>query len=354
MLGEVKEEKGTGVVLITEYLSQVKDNLVVSDAFTKADSIINNPRFKSALCSISGGADSDIMLDIIHKVDRDKKVKYVWFNTGLEYRATKDHLLYLEDRYGITIERERAIKPIPLCTKEFGQPFLSKSVSDNLERLQTAGFQFENKPYDVLIKKYPTVSSPLKWWCNEWDKVHVEHYGFSRFSISLHRFLKDFLIENPPPFKISVACCAYAKKKVGRSIMKRLKVDLSIIGVRQAEGGARATAYKSCFDDKNSHHTYANYRPIFWFQDGDKAYYNEKFGIVNSDCYTKWGFKRTGCVGCPYNKHYAEELEISNMYEPMMYVACKNVFKESYEYTQKYREYIKRRKDAEKGKMWLF
>ena len=136
--------------------------------------------------------------------------------------------------------------------------------------------------------------------------------------------------------------------------MKCLKVDLSIIGVRQAEGGARATAYKSCFDDKNSHHTYANYRPIFWFQDADKAYYNEKFGIVNSDCYTKWGFKRTGCVGCPYNKHYAEELEISNRYEPMMYVACKNVFKESYEYTQKYREYIRRRKDAEKGKMWLF
>ena len=92
---------------LIDILEQTKNNLIISDAFTKADSIINNPKYINIICSISGGADSDIMLDLIYKVDKDKKVRYVWFDTGLEYKATKEHLKYLESRYGIEIRRER-------------------------------------------------------------------------------------------------------------------------------------------------------------------------------------------------------------------------------------------------------
>lgn len=35
------------------------------------------------ICSISGGSDSDIVLDLIHKVDEDSKVKYFWIDTDL-------------------------------------------------------------------------------------------------------------------------------------------------------------------------------------------------------------------------------------------------------------------------------
>lgn len=92
---------------LIDILEQTKDNIIVSDAFTKADSVINNPKYKNIVCSISGGADSDVMLDLIYKVDKDKKVRYVWFDTVLEYNATKEHLKYLENRYGIEIHRER-------------------------------------------------------------------------------------------------------------------------------------------------------------------------------------------------------------------------------------------------------
>ena len=37
------------------------------------------------------------MLDIVWRCDKDNKVDYVWFDTGLEYQATKDHLKYLEN-----------------------------------------------------------------------------------------------------------------------------------------------------------------------------------------------------------------------------------------------------------------
>lgn len=85
------------------------DDITIVDSFVKANSVINNPCYETILCSISGGSDSDVMLDLIHRVDLNKKVKYVWFNTGLEYQATKEHLDYLEQKYNITIEREREL-----------------------------------------------------------------------------------------------------------------------------------------------------------------------------------------------------------------------------------------------------
>ena len=57
-----------------------------------AKHLVDHP---NALCSYSGGADSHIMIDLI---ERTRKlfdlppVKYVFFNTGLEMQATKDHV----------------------------------------------------------------------------------------------------------------------------------------------------------------------------------------------------------------------------------------------------------------------
>lgn len=78
------------------HLAQEHKSIVIFDSFLKANNIINHRGYDSICCSISGGSDSDIMLDIIHKADFAKKVKYVWFDTGLEYQATKEHLDYLE------------------------------------------------------------------------------------------------------------------------------------------------------------------------------------------------------------------------------------------------------------------
>ena len=49
------------------------------------------------MVSLSGGADSDDMLDLLLRTCEDKdKLKFVWFNTGIEYNATKEHLNLLE------------------------------------------------------------------------------------------------------------------------------------------------------------------------------------------------------------------------------------------------------------------
>ena len=115
---------------IHEYTRPVSQagSIMAMDSFYKARQVLNEGYSRVAV-SISGGKDSDIMLDIITKLLIDKsEVRYIWFDTGLEYAATKRHLDDLEEKYGITIERIKALKPIPLSCKEYGVPFLSKMV----------------------------------------------------------------------------------------------------------------------------------------------------------------------------------------------------------------------------------
>ena len=243
---------------INELLDKCSSNQTIHDNVVKAYNKINSPLYKKIVCSVSGGADSDVMLDILHKVDKDHKVEYVWFDTGIEYQATKDHLKYLEDKYGIEIKRYKAIKPIPVSCKEYGVPFLSKFVSKYIYALQKYNFNWEDKPYETLIKEYPNAKTYIKWWCNKYEPKT------SQWNVARNKWLKEFLIENPPTFKISDRCCKYAKKEVSRQCNKENKYDLECIGIRKSEGGIRAVAYKNCFSHYDN--KIDEYRPLFFFQ----------------------------------------------------------------------------------------
>ena len=310
---------------LNNLLSTIK-NPTIGKALLTTYHKLNNCNYKKVLCAISGGSDSDIVLDLLTKCDNNKIVEYFYFDTGLEYQATKEHINYLQEKYGIVITTLKPKTPIPLAVKKFGQPFLSKMVSENIQRLQKHGFNWENKPYEELVKDYPNCKSALQWWSNS-RKNNV------LLGIIRNKGLKEFMINNNPNFSISNKCCKYAKKDILKDLLKQ-GYDLNISGIRKSEGGVRSTAYKSCFDSSNN---YDNYRPIFWFTDNDKLEYRKLFNVTNSKCYTVYGLKRTGCVGCPFSKNYKEELEIVKKYEPKLYKAVTNLFKDSYEYINKYK-----------------
>lgn len=324
-------------------LENCPKNQIIGDNLVRAWSKINSSKYKKIVCSISGGSDSDVMLDICTKCDKDNKIEYVWFDTGLEYQATKDHLKYLEEKYGIEIKSYKAIKPIPLTCKQYGQPFLSKQVSEFMSRLQKHNFKWEDKSFEELIEEYPKCKSALKWWCGG-KGIN------SKFNITQNKWLKEFIIENPPTFRISNICCKYAKKDVSHKLLSDFGYDLNIVGIRKAEGGARSAAYKSCFDEngKSKSNTYDNYRPLFWYKNSDKEDYDQYYVIVHSRCYTEYGLKRTGCAGCPFGRDFENELEIIEKYEPKLFVAVNNIFGESYEYTRRYREFCKMKNEEEK------
>lgn len=314
---------------IYRLLEQLPKNKIVINNFIKAFWLINSDKYNKIICTVSGGSDSDVMMDICVKCDIEKKIDYVWFDTGLEYQATKDHLNYLEEKYGVNIIRYKAIKSIPLSCRQYGQPFISKQVSEFMQRLQRHNFKWEDKSFEELYSEYPRCKSALQWWCNR-------NISYS-LNISGHKWLKEFIIANPPMFNISNKCCKYAKKDVAHKAISDKQYDLNIYGVRKAEGGARSKAYKNCFDDKDNECD--NYRPLFYYKDSDKAEYELVFDIVHSKCYTEYGLDRTGCAGCPFGKDFEFELKVIENFEPKLFKAANNIFKDSYAYTRAYRKF---------------
>lgn len=331
---------------LDELLKDCPKNEVILNSLIKSWNKINSPLYDKIFCSVSGGADSDLILDICYRCDKDNKVIYGWFDTGVELQATKDHLDYLEKKYKIHIRKIKPIKPIPQSCKEYGQPFLSKFVSQNIYYLQMHDFDFKDYSVEEMVKRgVPRVYA--QWWNNKGSRILT-----FQFNIARNKWLKEFLMKYPPNFKISSKCCDYAKKKVNNKYLKENQIQLTITGVRKAEGGIRALNYKSCFLDETTH-GYALFMPIFWYKDSDKKEYETAFNIVHSRCYTQYCMLRTGCVGCPFNKNLFEDNEVIKQYEPNMYKAANHIFKDSYEYTKKYKEFCREMNEKQRKEKML-
>lgn len=95
----------------------------------------------NAICSYSGGSDSDILIDLLEDA-RDAfglpPIKYYFFNTGLEMDATKRHVKEVAEKYGVEISEYRPAKGknIVCATRKYGQPFMSKIYSKCINEIQ--------------------------------------------------------------------------------------------------------------------------------------------------------------------------------------------------------------------------
>lgn len=318
-------------------------NMATYNAVIKCERYLST--HKNISVSISGGADSDIMLDLIERVLKDKaidytcNIHYVFFDTGIEYQATKRHLDYLEDKYGIKIERVKS-KGVAWAVREIGYPFLTKDVSGRISDLQRHNFDFAKdggKPYEELLEIYPKCKSAIKWWCCKY---------ISTQSITHYAYLKEFLINNPPQFKISQRCCNISKKDVSNEYCKQNDIDLVCVGLRKAEGGVRALYLHNCYTERLG--GTSTFRPLFYFTNEDKQEYEDFYGIKHSDCYEVWGMNRTGCAGCPFNSRVTQEISLIYEYEPKLVGAVSNIFQKSHEYTKAYKEYREAMKNCDK------
>lgn len=316
-------------------LTKIPDNPIIVESFLTCENKLK--AFKKVMVSLSGGSDSDVMLDLVERCKpNDCEIHYVFFDIGLEFSATHRHLKYLEERYGIEIERVRPEYTIPAAVRKVGQPWKNKQVSDMIHRLQIHNFDFKDRSFDEDMANYNGMKTALSWWYS----VKGEK---SQFNMNKDRFLHEFMVENPPDFNISMDCCTLSKKKVAKKYHKENGIELQLVGVRKNEGGLRKTSIKSCFSPKNDK-AIAQYRPLFWYDTDAKKTYEKFFEIKNSDCYTVYGMPRTGCAGCPFARDYQKELEIIQKFEPKLYKACQKVFGPSYEYYDKFLRFREEKK----------
>ena len=330
--------------------------------FTAIQSIIAK-RLKehpNAICSYSGGADSDIM---VHLIERTRElfglppIKYCFFNTGLEMKATKDHVKETAEKYGIEIEEYRPKINIVQASRTYGIPFVSKIISAGLEGWQKKGIplsiaeEYENAEDKVakraeLKERYPKCESIINFLCC------CNSAGEPRPNIQLvinsSKYMRDFIGEYPPDFQISAKCCDYCKKQVAHKVQKGY--DMVITGERRAEGGMRSVPRKDntsiCFTE-TSNGQY-RLRPLFYVTDADKDWYKDFYNIKYSNAYEVYGLTRTGCCGCPISYKAVEDLEKIRLYEPNVVKAAWNIFGKSYEYRAKYNEYKENRKQLER------
>lgn len=315
----------------------------------------------NAVCSYSGGSDSDIMIDLIERsreIHRLPPISYCFFNTGLEMKATKDHVKATEQKYGVTITEYRPKKNIVLATREHGIPFVSKIMSAAMETVQKKHLPFcIKKEYDEaedkaekrkeLKERYPKAEQGINFLCC------CNSAGEPRPNIQLvinsSKWMYDFMVENPPDFRISAKCCDYCKKQIAHTAQKSF--DMVITGERRDEGGMRSVPKKESANGTMCFSQMADgkyrFKPLFYVSDKDKAWYKEYYGIKYSDAYEVYGLERTGCCGCSISARAVEDLEKIRPYEPNVVKAAWAIFGDSYRYRQKYKEYVANRRMAE-------
>lgn len=328
--------------------------------FTAIQSIIAKrlKQHPKAICSYSGGADSDIMIDLIEqtrKMFNLPPVKYVFFNTGLEMQATKDHVKRTAEKYGVEILEVRPKVNIVQATRKYGLPFVSKIMSAGLSEWQnkeiplTIAQEYEEAEDKIakraeLKARYPKCESVINFLCC------CNSAGEPRPNIQLvinsSKYMRDFIAENPPTFKISAKCCDYCKKQIAHKVQK--DYDMVITGERRDEGGMRSVPRKDnttlCFTETSSGQY--RLRPLYYVSDKDKAWYKEHYNIRYSDAYEVYGLTRTGCCGCPISYKAVEDLEKIGKYEPNVVKAAWNIFGDSYRYRKAYNDYKEERKKA--------
>lgn len=178
-----------------------------------------------AVCSYSGGSDSDILIDLVETARKIApslpSVKYVFFNTGLEMQATKDHVKATAKKYGVEIEEYRPRLNIVQSARTYGIPFVSKIMSAGLEGWQKKGIplsiaqeyedaQDKQGKRKELKERYPKCESLINFLCccNSTGEPRPN----TQLVINSSKYMRDFIGEYPPDFQISAKCCDYCKK----------------------------------------------------------------------------------------------------------------------------------------------
>lgn len=300
------------------------------------------------------------MIDVIERARSIVKlppVKYVFFNTGLEMKATKDHVKRTAEKYGVEIVEARPKVNIVMATRKYGVPFVSKIMSAGLSEYQKKGVplsivdeyeQAEDKEAkrQELRERFPHCENVINFLCCCNSKG--EPRPNIQLVINSSRYMRDFIAEYPPDFQISARCCDFCKKQLAHSIQKGY--EMVITGERRDEGGMRSVPRTDntslCFTE--SRNGQYRLRPLYYVSDKDKEWYKKTFGVRYSDAYEVYGLTRTGCCGCPISYKAVEDLEKIGRFEPNIVKAAYNIFGKSYEYRALYNRYkAKRDEEAE-------
>ena len=227
--------------------------------------------------SFSGGKDSTIVAELIKMSNLPVNIPFVFANTGIELDATYN---FVKDYNYSNIITLKPRKPFGQVLKEYGKPAISKNKSEWLSTHQNN----KNEPLRTVRQRQLILG--------EVEKGGIKKGFRSKNALSLKHF---HFIHPELEYKISNKCCSYMKKKPFEDYTALNDMAGTYTGIRVAEGGARAMAYKSCtITRKVKGKDNILSMPIIDWTDEICDEFIEKYNIKLSDAYTVYGMNRTG------------------------------------------------------------
>ncbi|MDR0231393.1 MAG: phosphoadenosine phosphosulfate reductase family protein [Dysgonamonadaceae bacterium] len=215
-------------------------------------------------CSVSGGKDSGVMLDIIRRFI-DKTVPAVFCNTGNEYPEV---VKFVRQTDNLTIIHPNV--NIRQIIDKYGFPLISKEQSRYINQAKH------------------TKSEKL---------LHIRLYGGEKGIGKISERWK-FLIQ--APFDVSEKCCDYLKKKPFEKFHKETGL-YPIIGTMACESRLRFQKWLKHGCNSFESRMIASY-PLSIWTDNDIWAYIQKFNLPYSPIYDM-GIRRTGCMFCGFGCH---------------------------------------------------
>ena len=266
--------------------------------------------------SFSGGKDSTVLLALIKLCEEvytipPNAIPAVFSNTGIELGITYDFVKRVKAEYYPNVQIIHPIKPFAWVMEHEGKPIKSKMKSKDLHQYHCG------KRTDLLLLLLGmsgTGKLSAKHKLGDRD-MHLMHDGF--------------------PIIPSNKCCDWMKKKPFEKYAKENGMLGNMQGVRLAEGGARESAANVRLRTGGKLCTWVKggiiqKAPIIDWTDDDVEEFIEKYNVPLSDAYTKYGFKRTGCMACPYAREVDKDLEYLYFHEPNRYKASMFWLKDVY------------------------
>lgn len=251
--------------------------------------------------SFSGGKDSTVLLHIVREMYGDGVVG-VFCDTGLEYPEIRNYVKTYPNI--VWLKPRMNFKQI---IKEYGYPFISKEVSQNVYEVRKYGKDKAVRTYSKFIK----------------DSDYNKKYGGS-FSLEKYAYLLD---DDAP--RITHKCCYVMKKSITKEYEKETG-RVPFIGTMASESRLGQTNWIkygcNAFDSKRKISTpmsfwtewdvlnYVKHKNIsICSVYGDIVEQEQLPGQMSWDDYigfdvgtkrlTTTGCKRTGCMFCGYGCH---------------------------------------------------
>lgn len=239
--------------------------------------------------SFSGGKDSTVLFHLARMIYPE--ILGVFSNTGNEY---PDIIRFVKKKLasGANIQIIRPILTPRQVWEKYGFPLVSKETSDRIHRLQYN----PNSPTAQRILTRTDFKLPQKWL---------------------------YLINEP--YNVNNICCTKLKKEPFHRFEKETG-RRPILGVMASESELREKEYirrGGCnqFDLV----TGAKSLPLSIWTEQDIWGYIDKFSLSIADIYRK-GAERTGCVGCGFGAHMANDRRFALLYKeyPKLYEMVMN------------------------------